>query len=463
MFAKVITRFPPSPTGALHLGGARTALFNWLFARHYGGEFVFRLEDTDRQRSRDEYVTSIIDALQWLGMDYDQGPFYQSRRLERYRLVIDQLLRTGRAYWCHCTPEQLEEQRAQARAEGRKPMYAGRCRQSGLGPAPGAVVRLQCPQAGITEFDDLIKGRISVANSELDDLIIMRSDGSPTYHLAVVVDDIDMSITHVIRGDDHVSNTSRQIHIYNALNAPLPHFAHVPMILGPDKAKLSKRHGAEAVMEYQEQGFLPEAMINMLARLGWSHGDQEIFDLRELIDLFDLKAVGKSPSVFDQDKLLNLNHHYLQRCAPPRLESLLTPFLSKLGVNEPHQPTLRACLPHILPRGRTLAELAHWAQPYLLDMPLLDPAARAKFLTPASKPLLQRLLYLLETCALADDLEAAIMALSQELDMKLGALLPLLRVALTGRSASPGIFEVIAILGRERSIARVKAALAEIN
>jgi glutamyl-tRNA synthetase len=291
----------------------------------------------------------------------------------------------------------------------------------------------------------------------------MRSDGSPTYHLAVVTDDIDMEITHVIRGDDHVSNTPRQIHIYNALNAPLPYFAHVPMILGPDKTKLSKRHGAEAVMEYQQQGFLPEAMINMLARLGWSHGDQEIFALQELIDLFDLKAVGKSPSVFDRDKLVSLNHHYIQRCAPPRLESMLAPFLAELGISAPHQPTLRACLPHIIPRGRTLAELAYWAQPYLLELPLLESAVRAKFLTPANKPILRRLLYLLETCAPGDDLEAAVTALSRELDMKLGALLPLLRAALTGRAVSPGIFEVIAVLGRQRSIARLKAALAEIN
>ena len=459
MSPRVKTRFPPSPTGALHLGGARTALFNWLFARHHGGEFVFRLEDTDRQRSKDEYVNSIIDAMHWLGMDYDEGPYYQSQRFDRYRQGIDQLLQKGRAYWCHCTPTTLEEKRAQAMTEGKKPMYDGACRELNLGPAPGAVVRFKGPCEGQTAFDDLVKGQISFANSELDDLILLRSDNSPTYHLAVVVDDIDMGITHVIRGDDHVSNTPRQILLYQALDAGLPLFAHVPMILGGDKGKLSKRHGATAVIDYEKEGYLPEAMLNMLARLGWSHGDQELFSKQELIDLFDLNSVGKSPSVFDQDKLISLNHYYIQHYDAATLAQLLLPFLEEIGITAPDQSALLACLPHITPRARTLRELAHWAEPYLLAMPKMEREVKDKYLVAANKDILQHLLALIEADHGQAALEPAIKELSKETGVKMGALLPPLRAALTGRSNSPSIYEVINILGREKTIARVKAAL----
>lgn len=459
---RVKTRFPPSPTGALHLGGARTALFNWLFARHYGGQFVFRLEDTDRQRSRDEYVTSIIEAMQWLGMDYDQGPYYQSQRSGRYLEAIKQMLDKGRAYWCHCSPQVLEEKRAQAMAKGSKPRYDGTCRELKLGPAEGAVVRFKGPEAGETAFDDLVKGRISFANNELDDLIILRSDGSPTYHLAVVVDDIDMGITHVIRGDDHVSNTPRQILLYQALDAPLPYFAHVPMILGPDKAKLSKRHGATAVIDYQAQGYLPEAMLNMLARLGWSHGDQEIFSREELIKLFDLSAVGNSPSVFDQDRLLSLNHYYIQHYDVAKLAELVKPFLRARGIAVYDENTLLACLPHITQRCRTLLELADWAEPYLLPEPIMQPEAAAKFLTEDSKPGLHKLLELLELYPAKEELEPAVKAFSKDSGIKMGALLPPLRVALTGRANSPGVYEVIEILGNSESLRRVRAALQNI-
>ena len=331
---RVRTRFPPSPTGALHLGGARTALFNWLFARHHGGEFVLRLEDTDRQRSQDEHVRGILAAMDWLGLDYDEGPYYQTKRLERYRQAIDQMLEQGRAYWCHCSPEELDKQREAAMAVGGKPMYDGSCRDKNLGPAPGAVVRFKGPRTGSTTFLDLVKGPITFDHKELDDLIILRSDGWPTYHLAVVVDDIDMGITHVIRGDDHVNNTPRQILLYQAMDAELPKFAHVPMILGPDKTKLSKRHGATAVIDFQQMGYLPEAMINALARLGWSHGDQERFTRQELIDYFGLEAVGRSAAVFDTDRLLHLNQQYIQESDPARLAQLLPPFLAARGITD---------------------------------------------------------------------------------------------------------------------------------
>ncbi|MDR1396356.1 MAG: glutamate--tRNA ligase [Desulfarculales bacterium] len=458
---KIKTRFPPSPTGALHLGGARTALFNWLFARHHGGSFVFRLEDTDRQRSKDEYAGSIIAAMRWLGLDYDEGPYYQSQRFDRYRQAVDCLLDSGRAYWCHCSPQDLERQRAQAHAAGQKPRYNGACRERNLGPAPGAVARLKTSPEGTTGFADLVKGDITFANNELDDLIILRSDNSPTYHLAVVVDDIDMGITHVIRGDDHISNTPRQILIYQALGAKTPLFAHVPMILGPDKGKLSKRHGATAVIDYEEEGYLPQAILNMLARLGWSHGDQEIFSLDELINLFDLKAVGSSPSVFDHDRLLNLNHHYIQRSDPADLVPILLPFLARAGVNNPDRAILLKCLPHIMPRGRTLKELAHWAEPYLLDQPRPEAGVKEKFLTPAHKPLLQQLLEVIE--ANQADPEPALKRLSQETGLKPGNLLPILRAALTGRNSSPGIYQVMDILGMEKTLARIRLALAEID
>ena len=382
--AKVRTRFPPSPTGALHLGGARTALFNWLYARKHGGVFVLRLEDTDRVRSKDEHVKSILDAMEWLGLDWDEGPFYQTQRFERYRQVIDRMVEQGRAYWCHCTPEEVEQKREAARAKGLKPMYDGACREKGLGPAPGAVVRFKGPRGGQTSFLDLVKGPISFENSELDDLVILKSDGAPTYHLAVVVDDVDMAITHVIRGDDHVNNTPRQILLYQAMDAPTPAFAHVPMILGPDKTRLSKRHGATSVMAYRDMGYLPEAMLNVLARLGWSHGDQEIFGKNELIQLFGLDSVGKSAAVFDPDKLLHLNAHYIQEADDARLTELGQPFLEgrglELGPDE--QALALAAMPLLKPRAKTLEELAFAADPFLRQPPEMDPKAARKFIKP---------------------------------------------------------------------------------
>ena len=329
---KIRTRFAPSPTGYLHIGGARTALFNWLFTRRSGGTFVLRIEDTDQTRSTEASTRAILDAMTWLDLAWDEGPFYQAERVERHRREVQRLIDEGKAYVCTCTPEELEEKRKRALAEGRKPKYDGTCRDKGLPRRPNAVVRFRCPEVGATVVHDLIKGDIVFNNEELDDLIIERADGYPTYNFAVVVDDADMKITHVIRGDDHVNNTPKQILIYEALGYEVPIFGHVPMILGADKSRLSKRHGATSVMSYQEMGFLPEALVNYLVRLGWSHGDQEIFTREELIQAFSLEAVGKSAAVFSPDKLLWLNQHYIAVCPSDRLVELITPVLGRQGV-----------------------------------------------------------------------------------------------------------------------------------
>ncbi len=458
----VVTRFPPSPTGALHLGGARTALFNWLYARHHGGRFVLRLEDTDLERSRPEHVDSIMEAMNWLGLDWDDGPYFQSQRFDRYRLVISRMVEEGKAYWCHCSAQEVQKKREEALAKGQKPMYDGTCRDKNLGPGPGAVVRFKGPREGATVFNDLVKGPISFANQELDDLVILRSDGSPTYHLAVVVDDVDMGITHVIRGDDHVNNTPRQVLLYEAMGASLPKFAHVPMILGADKAKLSKRHGATAVVDYREQGYLPEAMLNALARLGWSHGDQEMFSRQELVDFFDLDAVGKGAAVFDTDRLLTMNHRYLQQAGAARLAELLPPFLATRGISAWDQDVLLKALPHITARAHTLVELAEWAEPYLVDELSMDPQAVAKFLVAANLPALERVAALAREMGTEDAaaLEQAFKDMVASMGVKMGAVAQPVRVALTGRTFSPGIFEVMGILGQARVLKRLAAAQA---
>lgn len=460
---KVRTRFPPSPTGALHLGGARTAIFNWLLARHHGGEFVFRLEDTDKKRSKPEHVDSIMEAMEWLGLDWDLGPFYQTQRFDRYQEAIDRLLAEGKAYWCHCSAEEVDRQRAEAKAKGLKPMYQGVCRGKKLGPAPGAVVRFRGPRTGTTDYPDLVKGLISFENQELDDLVILRSDGTPTYHLAVVVDDIDMGITHVIRGDDHINNTPRQILLFRALGADLPGFGHMPLTLGKDKAKLSKRHGATALVAYRDMGYLPEAMLNFMVRLGWSHGDQEIFTRDELIEFFDLDHVGKSAAVFDPDRLLKLNSWYIQNTDIPRLITLVKPFLAQRGieVGEAEQNILESALPELTARAQTLIELAEWAEPYLLETPNLDPKAAKKFLKPANAPVLEQVRALVAKLGI-DDLEAleqGFRDLCAEMDLKLGKVAQPTRVALTGRTFSPGIFEVMAILGADKVLARLDQAI----
>ncbi len=456
----VITRFAPSPTGYLHIGGARTALFNWLFARRHRGVFILRIEDTDLERSTEESIKAILDAMEWLGMDWDQGPFYQTQRMDLYRQYVQKLLDSGHAYYCECSSEEVERRRQEALRAGRKPKYDGRCREKGLGPGPGRVVRFRCPQGGTTVLNDLIKGPIEFDNAELDDLVLLRSDGMPTYNFAVVVDDVSMGITHVIRGDDHVNNTPRQILLYHALGAPLPRFAHVPMILGQDRTRLSKRHGATSVMAYKEMGFLPEALVNYLVRLGWSYGDQEIFSRDELIEKFDLDRVGSSASVFDMEKLLWLNAHYIREKPPAELRELVKPFLRVLNLPEKDDAFLERAVATVQPRSRTLKEMAEGLRFYLVDEVAYDEQAARKFLTP---DMLRPFGVLMERLGSVDGfseegLEKIFRDLAEELGVKLGKIAQPVRVALTGVTASPGLFEIIDILGKDVVIERLQKA-----
>ena len=455
---QVVTRFPPSPTGELHLGGARTALFNWLFARGRGGKFILRIEDTDRQRSTQEATEGILKALEWLGLDWDEGPYFQSQRTEIYRARAEKLVEAGRAYWCHCSPETLEVKRNQALAEKRKPLYDRTCRDKGLGPAQGAVVRVAIPPDGATVYQDYIMGPIRTDHRELDDLIILRSDSTPTYHFAVVVDDVEMGVNWIIRGQDHVNNTPRQIQIYQALGAELPNFAHVPMIHGQDGAKLSKRHGATSVMVYQEQGYLPQAMVNYLVRLGWSHGDEEIFSRQELIDLFDLESVGRSAGIFDLEKLQWLNSHYLREAEDTSLAELMLPFYSELGV-KPEKKRIIPCLELFKPRAKTLVEVAEQSL-FLFTPPTgYDPKGAKKVFKPQAADLLQELTEKLAEAEFSEEaLDALFRSLAQEKEIKLGALAQPARLALTGRTASPGLFEIMALLGREETLSRLAKA-----
>ena len=458
---QVITRFPPSPTGFLHIGGARTALFNWFFARNRGGKFVLRIEDTDLERSTEASVKAIMDAMEWLELTWDEGPFFQTKRLDVYREYAQKLVESGHAYWCECSPEELENRRKSAMAEGRKPKYEGTCRSKSLGPGPNRVLRFRSPDTGTTVLNDLIKGPIFFENTELDDLVIIKSDGIATYNFAVVIDDITMDITHVIRGDDHVNNTPRQILIYQAFGAKLPQFGHVPMIHGEDRSPLSKRHGATSVMEYKELGFLPEALINCLIRLGWSHGDQEIFSRAELIEKFTLDNVGKSPSVFSMEKLLWLNAHYIKEKPPLDLVPLLVPFLEARNYPEKSAEYLAGAIRTLQSRSRTLVEMADMIRFYMLDEVELDEAAAKKFLTAEIREPLNRLISELE--ALEDfseeTLEIVFRKVMDSVGMKLGKIAQPVRVALTGTSVSPGIFEIIDVLGKETVLKRLRKAL----
>jgi glutamyl-tRNA synthetase len=379
---KIVTRFPPSPTGYLHIGGARTALFNWLFTRQKGGKFVLRIEDTDKARSSDETTKAIIESMEWLGLDWDEGPYFQSQRYDIHNAFIERLLSTGQAYHCHCSPDELERGRKAAMAKGLKPKYTGKCRDLGLGPAPGSVVRLKTPKTGITQFNDLVKGRVRFDNEELDDLILRRSDGSPTYHMAVVADDISLGITYVIRGDDHVNNTPRQILIYKALREPIPQYAHVPMILAPDKTRLSKRHGAISVLAYRDMGYLPNALLNSLARLGWSYGDQEKFTKEELIEKFSLKNVGKSAGVFNADKLLDLNAWYIRNSSDEFLASELIPFLQPFGFKGLEKQKVKEVVATLKPRSKTLLDMAEGSLFYFQEKITYEKKADDKFLKP---------------------------------------------------------------------------------
>ena len=460
----IVTRFPPSPTGTLHIGGARTALFNWLFSRHHHGRFILRIEDTDTARSTKEHTETIIESLSWLGLDWDEGPYFQSQRSHFYHEALETLLSSGNAYYCHCSPEELEEKRKEAIKRGLKPKYDGTCRNKNLGKAPGAVVRLKSPLTGSTTFKDLVKGTISIENEELDDLILQRSDGTFTYNFAVVVDDSKMGVNYVIRGDDHINNTPRQILIYKALGEPIPRYAHLPMILGPDRTPLSKRHGATSVLAYREMGILPHALLNSLARLGWSHGDQEKFTIQELIDLFSLDHVGKSAGVFNMEKLLDLNAKYIREEGDDTLTDLVIPFLHNLGCEHITRETVKGAVRTLKPRSKTLLEMAEKSLFYFKEI-TYEPEADAKFLVPESSEHLEELLSVLKAVEVftRDGLERVFSVFIETRRIKLGVVAQPLRVALTGKMVSPGIFEVMEVMGRAEAVKRLSKAIAHIK
>jgi glutamyl-tRNA synthetase len=463
----VRTRFAPSPTGYLHVGGVRTALFSYLFARKHGGVFVLRIEDTDLERSTPESVNAILEGIAWLGLEYDEGPFFQTKRLERYNAVIDELLGKGLAYRCNCSKERLDALREEQMAKKLKPRYDGHCRRLRVDSDEPHVIRFRNPDDGDVVVDDLIRGKVLISNQELDDLIIRRSDGSPTYNLTVVVDDADMDITHVIRGDDHLNNTPRQINILRALGREPPRYAHVPMILGEDGARLSKRHGAVSVIAYRDQGFLPEALLNYLVRLGWSHGDQEVFSLDELIELFDIDQVNKAPSSFDTDKLLWLNQHYLQHADPGRIARLLRSHLGRLGVDPTTGPDLLEVVEAQQARAKTLVELAEISLFAYKDFDAYDEQAAKKHLRPVAREPLERLRAGLEMLALEDwepeTLERAVERVAAELGVNMGKVAQPLRVAIVGRAASPGIDVTLRLVGKEATLRRIDKALAFIR
>jgi glutamyl-tRNA synthetase len=456
-------RFAPSPTGYLHIGGARTALFNFLLARKEKGTFILRIEDTDVARSTQESVDAILQAMEWLGLSYDEGPYYQSERFDLYRSKVQQLLDSGHAYRCYCSQEELDGKREAAMKSGGKPKYDGTCRDCSIPPSSDApfVVRFKSPLEGETTFVDRIKGPITFRNEELDDIIIQRTDGTPTYNFVVVVDDAEMGLTLIIRGDDHVNNTPRQIPIYQALGYPVPEFAHVPMILGADKARLSKRHGATSVMAYRDLGYLPEAMVNYLVRLGWSFGDQEIFSMDELVEKFSLDHVGKAAGVFNPEKLLWLNAHYIKTGDPVRLGALLKEYLVRIGIDTANGPALPAVVKTLQERSRTLVEMAEGAAFYFKDEVGFDDDAVAKFLTADKRPVLESLITRLDACPAwsHDGIAGAFQQVMEESGLKLGKIGPAVRVALVGGTTSPSIFEVVEVLGREVSLKRLKKAL----
>jgi glutamyl-tRNA synthetase len=462
MTGEVRVRFAPSPTGHLHVGGARTALFNWLYARHHGGAFVLRIEDTDRSRSTDENIGDIMDALRWLELDWDEGPpspgYRQTERFDLYKTHAQRLLAAGRAYYCACTPEQLEAERAEAQAKNETFRYSGRCRNLGL---TSGALRLRIPEEGTTVVDDLIHGPVTFDHRQLDDWILVRSDGTPTYNFCVVVDDVTMRISHVIRGNDHLSNTPKQVLCYDALGYTVPAFAHVSMILGPDRTRLSKRHGATSVQAYREQGILPEAMVNYLARLGWSSGDQEIFSRDELVERFDIKDVSSSGAIFDQTKLEWLSHEYVKTIDGGRLAGLLAPFLTAAGLTPPADATrFVGMLDTLRERGKTLRELVEAGRFYFERPREYDAKAAAKLFTPAG---VERLGVLIERLGAAEPftaaaLEALYRQLVEAMGLKLVDLAQLTRLAVTGRTASPPLFDVLALLGREETLTRLSAA-----
>jgi glutamyl-tRNA synthetase len=462
----VRTRIAPSPTGMLHLGTARTALFCWAFARHHRGQFILRIEDTDLERSTEEAVEVILGSMKWLGLDYDEGPFRQTGRLDRYKAAIDRLIADDRAYYCYASKEELEQLREAQLARGEKPRYDGRWRpENARGRTPPAgvkpVVRFRNPDSGDVGWNDLVKGPISISNAELDDLVLTRGDGVPTYNFAVVVDDIDMGITHVLRGDDHVNNTPRQINIYRALGASLPQFGHLPMILGPDGQKLSKRHGAVSVLQYDVDGFLPEALFNYLARLGWSHGDDEKFTRDQLVEWFDLSHVNRAPAQYNLDKLLWLNGEYMKEADDARLAQLVAPRVAARGGDPAAGPALERVVALLKDRARTLNELADAALLFYAE-PVRDPALLAEQLQGGGRDAVR---LFAERAGAVDWDRAAINGLIKQIVVELKLKMPQvavpLRVAVTGRTQTPSIDAVLELIGRERVLARIGAAMAE--
>jgi glutamyl-tRNA synthetase len=461
--SQVRVRFAPSPTGLLHIGGVRTALFNWLFARQQKGVFVLRIEDTDQDRSTDESIQAILEGLKWVGLDWDEGPFRQTERIDRYRSYAMQLLEKGQAYWCVCKAEELEARRKEAEAKGLSPKYDSRCRDRGhANPTGDAALRFKAPLEGETVVDDLIKGKIVFDDSVQDDLIILRSNGYPTYNFSVVVDDALMNITHVVRGDDHLTNTPRQVPIFQALGFPVPQFGHLPMILGSDKARLSKRHGATSIMAYKEMGYLPDAMVNYLVRLGWSHGNQELFTRQELIEKFSWKNVQTSPAVFNPEKLLWVNAEYIKISPPDQVAQALVPLLEAAGFTDEVQAVSVGWLAQLVDlvkeRAKTLVEMVDWVRPYFGQTVTFDEEAAKKFLTLAIAPVLAKLLIRFEAFPAfsKQQWEEAFKQLVEAEGMKMGQLAQPVRVALTGRTASPGLFEVMEVLGRGRTLFRLR-------
>jgi len=459
MTNQIRTRFAPSPTGFLHIGGARTALYCWLYARKTKGTFILRIEDTDLERSTPESVQAILDGMNWLNLHFDEGPYYQTKHMERYKEVINQLLQTGHAYRCYCSKERLTKLREEQTEKKEKPRYDGFCRNRTEPGTGDFVVRFKNPSEGVVEFDDLIRGKVTFANTELDDLIIARTDGSPTYNFTVVVDDWDMKISHVIRGDDHINNTPRQINIFRALNATPPLYAHVPMILGPDGKRLSKRHGAEGVMQYRDDGFLPEALLNYLVRLGWSHGDQEIFSLSELIEYFDIKDINRAPAAFNMEKLLWLNQHYMKTADPEHVVKELEWHMEKIGIDIKRGPALFDIIQAQSERTKTLKEMAERSR-YFYEAVVLSDEMAAQ-VTPDIKPALSMLSERFKQLSewTKENIHKTLADVAEIHALKLGKLAQPLRVLLTGGTVSPPIDITIQLLGRDKVIERMQRAM----
>ncbi len=457
----IITRFPPSPTGYLHIGGARTALFNWLYARKTKGKFILRIEDTDAERSTKESVDAILESLEWLGIDWDEGPYFQAQRSPIHDEYIEKLIESGSAYHCSCSPEEVDAMREEAKAKGLKPMYNGKCRNKNLSKKDNMVVRLKTPDSGVTVVEDAVKGNTAFQNSEMDDFIIRRSDGTAMYNLAVVVDDITMGINTILRGDDHLINTPKQMLIYQALEADMPVFGHVPMVLGSDKARLSKRHGAMSVGEYKNMGFLPDAMINYLVRLGWSHGDQEFFQRDDLIEKFDLEHLGRSASMFDTDKLMAINSKHIQSKTPEDLADHLLFHLKNLGIDAVNDTFTQGVIETLQPRSKTLVEMAQSAAFYYKDEVEFDEKAAKKFLKSDIIPVLQKSADYVKGLGeyTQETLENVFKQIMEETDLKFGKIAQPLRVAITGTTVSPGIFEMLLALGQERTVQRIIRAV----